>query len=317
MSTFISRGLSELDLPSAAIAADAVTHWDLPRAVVLVACNADAGSRAAARVALEVAPPDSVIRALAVNDAGVIGHAIPPLGAAAHTVSDLAGEQLRTAVKQQLDGCACDAWPLDVRAGDPAMVICHTADDLAASLIVIGLNEHDFVDRALRRETSLRVTRHAKVPVLTVVPWAIGRPRVIIAAVDFSAASVRAARVAASLAATDCAFTLVHVLSPAESTPAARSFAATIARSVEDGLVRLARDIALPNGGTVEWTVLRGNAADEIAALAAKEGADLIALGASPGGIGNVLHSSVRASLMRQATRSLLVVPALNGQVVS
>ncbi len=196
------------------------------------------------------------------------------------------------------------------------MVICDTADTLAASLIVIGLNEHDFVDRALRRETSLRVARHAKVPLLTVVPWAIGRPRVIIAAVDFSAASIRAARVAASLAATDCAFTLVHVLSPAESTPAARSFATTIARSVEEALVRLGRDIVLPGGGTVEWTVLRGNAADEIAGLAAKEGADLVALGASPRGIGNVLHSSVRASLMRKASRSLLVVPPLKGHVV-
>lgn len=211
MPTIIARGLAEFDVGARAL--DPAGAWDEQAPSLLVAANGDKCSRAAIRVAAAIAPPGAHIRVLAVNDASVVTHSIPLVGAAARTLVTLAGDSLREAVQDQVAGAGCD-WPVSVVEGDPATAICRAASSEPTWLIMLGLNEHGLLDRALLRETSLRVLRHAHAPVLAVVPWAVGRPRVIVAGVDFSDTSIRAARFAAMLAAPDTTLLLTHVLTP-------------------------------------------------------------------------------------------------------
>lgn len=291
--------------PSTAIASEN------PR-LILVGSKADESSRAAVRIAREFETGQTVVRVVAVDDPQTL------MRLTQDSRADPGGD-LATAVRMQLDGCGC-AWPVEIRRGDAAAAICHAAADVNADLIVVGLNEHGLMDRALHRETTLRVLRHTQTPVLAVVSWAIGRPRVIVAAIDFSPASVQAARIAASLAAPGCRIILVHVHSaPADHAGSGqRAFSDIVARGAEDALARLAGGMTLPPNGIAQWMVVNGDPADELLSAAARAGADLITLGARPGGATPIAgKSSVRAALVRDARRSLLVTPWFERRVGS
>lgn len=277
---------------------------DVPRALI-VASKGDASSRSAARVARAVAGDMDEVRVLVVDDPQALDVLTSGKGADRAWL-------LESAVRMQLDGCGCRQWPVDVRRGDAATTICRAADDRAADMIVVGLSEHGMLDRALHRETTLRVLRNARTPVLAVVPWAIGRPRIIVAAIDFSPASVRAMRIASSLAAPGCRIILAHVLTPVVSRASrgVHAFSEIVAAGAEEALARLADGMPLPAHGIAQSTVLRGDRHREIAALAARVGADLVTLGARQGGATpSVILPSMRARLVRDATRSLLVAP--------
>jgi hypothetical protein len=63
-------------------------------------------------------------------------------------------------------------------------------------LIVMGLGSHGVLARLMHRETTLRVIRNARVPVLAVPSDAVELPRTAVAAIDFTPASEDAARAA-------------------------------------------------------------------------------------------------------------------------
>jgi nucleotide-binding universal stress UspA family protein len=77
--------------------------------------------------------------------------------------------------------------------------------------VVLGLGRHSPIDRILGSETALGVLRRAGCPVLAVPAGGAATFRRAVAAVDFSAASVRAAEAAAALLEPDATLALVHV----------------------------------------------------------------------------------------------------------
>src|SRR5690349_18616219 len=86
-------------------------------------------------------------------------------------------------------------WTHEVLTGRAAKVITDVAARRHADLIVVGRGHHGPVDRLLGGETSLQIIRLSSIPVLAVDTDMKG-PQTIVAAVDFSYASLTAAQAA-------------------------------------------------------------------------------------------------------------------------
>jgi nucleotide-binding universal stress UspA family protein len=101
--------------------------------------------------------------------------------------------------------------------GDPAEAITEFARAYSADLIVVGTNSRAGLGKLLLGSVAEEIIRDSPCPVLTVGPHVTGGPSAgiqsIVCATDFSAGSVRAAELAASLAREFQAhLTLTHVV---------------------------------------------------------------------------------------------------------
>lgn len=200
-------------------------------------------------------------------------------------------------------------WPVTVRAGDAAEMIVQTATDHGDDLVVVGLRRHGMLDRVFRDETALNVMRRSPVPVLAVTPLLDALPRRVIVAVDFSRASVRAARLAAQVVARDGVLLLVHVQPEHRERDEATEGARLVyAQGLSSAFSRLRRDLGVPAGVTVEPVVLSGAPAAELLSLADRADASLIAIGSHRRALADrVLLGSVTAAVARDARCSMLV----------
>src|SRR5690606_17341985 len=95
--------------------------------------------------------------------------------------------------------------------GSPASTIASAARERGAELILVGLGGPLAATRASTEDTALHVARLAGVPVLAVPPGYAMLPRRAVVAVDFSEASMRAARAALFTLTVGARLTLVHV----------------------------------------------------------------------------------------------------------
>jgi nucleotide-binding universal stress UspA family protein len=202
-------------------------------------------------------------------------------------------------------------WPIVIDSGDPAKVIAERATTAHASLIVMGLRKHGGVDRLLRDETTLRVMQRSGIPVLGVTSSLRTLPKRVIAAVDFSRASLRAARLAMTLLADGGTLSLVFVRpDKAEMPEDLEGREVIFVHGVRAAFARLQRELAPPAGVRIETVLLEGPTAEELGHFADRSGADLIAVGSHRRSLLNrVLLGSVAADLVRRATCSLLVTP--------
>ena len=197
-------------------------------------------------------------------------------------------------------------WPLATRIGAPAVHIAREAAARGARFVVLGMGRHGLRARVTGRETVLQTLRLSSTPVLAVPPEGGVLPRCALVAVDFSRASVRAARLAAELLQPDGELMLVHV---ARGWSDARG-GAEIVREIEDAFTHLVEGLRLPRGAKVRRIVRAGAPADEILALAATVGADLVATGAHGHSfVERLLIGSVATRLVRRAPCSVLAVP--------
>lgn len=121
-------------------------------------------------------------------------------------------ERFRGEVRQQLAsiGGAVAAVEPRVEIGQVTHTIAEYAEACGAELILVGAGHHDAATRFAGGETSLYVSRMARVPVLAVPPDAAGIPRSALAAVDFSEYSRDAVRTAAQLVGSGGELRLVH-----------------------------------------------------------------------------------------------------------
>ncbi len=111
-----------------------------------------------------------------------------------------------------------DGWDLSVREGKPAEVIAAVAREIGAALVVMGRSQSRTVRHMLGEALALQVVRLSEAPVLAVCPGAgDSLPNIALVAVDFSAASVTAARAAlwllAPAAGQTAQLVLLHVRS--------------------------------------------------------------------------------------------------------
>ena len=183
-----------------------------------------------------------------------------------------------------------------------------------ADLLVIGLRDHGFVDRALGDETSIQVMRTSVVPVLATDHY-VGAPRVIVVATDFTAASNRAACAAVELLGSSGTLYLVHV----DPTPNTIATADEVraADAVSFRFRRLIYTLRVGGRLTVEPVVLTGQTVKVINDFAARVGADMIAAGLrNQSGIERLFLGSVSTGLARDSHRPVLVVPPAGGLAV-
>jgi nucleotide-binding universal stress UspA family protein len=204
-----------------------------------------------------------------------------------------------------------------IERGDAAPTLARQAEAGRAGYIVMGLGRHGLVDRLLGSETALRVLRLADAPVLAVAPGSVSLPRRVIVALDFSPASLRAARASLPLLAPNATVYLVHVeprvdLPPGDWTSWEMSreggIAAAFGRAIEE--------IGFPAEMCVETITLRGDPGKELLDLARASRAELIVVGSHGYGfVERMLLGSVATKVLRGACCSVLAVPPMRDEL--
>ncbi len=204
------------------------------------------------------------------------------------------------------------AWPVNVRLGAPADVLACEAEQRRASLLVMGIGRHDLLDRLLGTETTLATIRRVRAPVLAVGPSVSAPPRVAVVGLDFSTASLRAARLALRLVGEQGRVALVHVR-PRFDHPSAdwRAWDQEYGRTLARLFTNVVGELAAPRGVTIDTVTLRGDPATALLAYAQQAGADLLGIGTQRQSVlERLLVGSVATRVIRNARIATLVVPS-------
>lgn len=240
-------------------------------------------------------------------------------------VGDAAAARQR-AVRRLVREAAGDAadWTIGVDEGRPASVLAAAVHEHRARLVLVGLGLRRLRDTQLGGETALRVLRQARVPVLAVSPESVRLPQSAVVAVDFGAASLRAAHTAMALVGDRGTVYLVHVRPPVDELPpprlasrflpgepsALRASGLGYPESLDPWFARLEAELSPPPQVLVRRVVLRGLPTELLLDFTERVRADLVAVGAQgptapePCGVGSVAHA-----LVRTAHGSVLVAP--------
>jgi nucleotide-binding universal stress UspA family protein len=224
----------------------------------------------------------------------------------AHTQEELVRRNVR-------EVCGDANWTLSTRYGYPAREISRRAAELDASVVVVAASRH----RGLREEVSgvraLQVLRHATCPVLSVSPDCSMLPMTVVAAIDFSPASVRAAE--AALLAIDDGGVLILAHAPLP-VPVGRTVqddvGALFTHDVAGAFERLRGELRelLPPNVTLETRQLEGQVAPALLDLATSANAGLITLGAHDRGvIERFFIGSVATKILHAAHCNVLASP--------
>lgn len=179
---------------------------------VLVATDGSGHADGAVAVGLELARTrGAVVRVLS-----VVEHSLTMPATRGHReqIEIDRRDRRRDEVVRQLArlGAADDGDELEVVDGAAVATIASAAAEADASLVVLGLHTHGFVDRMFRDETALRVLRRVRSPLLAVRPDQRGLPRDAVAAIDFGPASLAATREGAALLADGGCLRLLHAV---------------------------------------------------------------------------------------------------------
>ncbi len=291
---------------------------DLSGRPVLLATDGSPESAAAARVAFAIAERHHaelhVVRVVDTRAAPIP----PPLDLAIAIADASMGESVH---QEQVDAVRSDLesavgkpvdWPVRIALGTPAHVIVHEARRLRTELVIVGLRRHGRLDRAMQDETALEVMRNAMCPVLGVAAQATGLPTKVLAAMDFSLASLAAARAARAVIAGGG--TIVLAYTPPVSFDLPDDGEAVIHRLGVAAAFAQSR-AELEGGGvkTDEVVLHRELSAPVASALleyADTARCDLISAGsARRGRIDRWMLGSVSTDLVRDGRHSVLVVP--------
>lgn len=203
------------------------------------------------------------------------------------------------------------SWTVEVMTGTAAPRIIEAAEAHCAGLIIVGRHPHGVTDRIFGGETTLQVMRMTSVPVLA-VSSEMKTARTAVAAVDFSLASLAAAREAiAILGGSGTLFltfvTPSHAVQPdGFAQPEDDDLATDLASSFRHFVGAL----RAPAGTLIEPCVLTGRTVPCVIEYAERVGADLIAAGShARSTLQRVLLGSVSAGLVRNAGCPVLVAP--------
>jgi nucleotide-binding universal stress UspA family protein len=298
-----------------------VAGLELTGRTVLVASDGGVLSQTAARIAAALERERGAIpEVLHVFD--LTGYPVPPLlvealGVADLELGDAAHEDQQREIIAHLSAAVPEAvrWPVHVTAGTPSVQIVSYAQQMRAAVIVMGLRPHGAMERIARDETTLGVLRHSATPVLAIREEVTVLPRRMVSGIDFSRASVAAARAALDIAdAAGAHLTLVHI--DRSSEPDADADGQTVVHEmgvtgalshIQQYLIRTAPD---SHGVTIDTAVLSGQPSEVLLSYAKTEGAELVAIASHRHSqIHRLMLGSVADDLARDAGCSLLIVP--------
>lgn len=208
-------------------------------------------------------------------------------------------------------------WPFSIEVGNVAALIVENAQHRGAELIVMGLNRHAAFGRAIGRDTAREVMALGGVPVLAVREQLKGLPKLVVVAVDFSRASIRAARLARRLMDDDGEMHLLFIepgiLDAGSESDEGLQLIRT--KGVEATFRELVSELN-PHAGVRVDTVVRvgGNPAAEITRFCEKIKPDLVAVGSQRHRfLERLLLGSTARSLAADGRWPLLVTPPMRG----
>lgn len=241
------------------------------------------------------------------------------------------GNAVKALIERRLRamGPGAEEWPIAIHFGDPAKTIARVASERDATMIVVGSGKHGAFDRLPGGERALHVLRAASCPVLAVAPGSVALPRTVIVGMDFSPASVRAARAALLLVAEGGLLVLVHVRDAidfsqlrAASEVSAHGYETLLERwriraeSAAAALFTRVRGELRPyaaHGITLETQTRTGDVLEELLGAAEDKGAQMIAVGTNgPGVVERFFVGSIATEVLRHSGRSVLIAPAPN-----
>jgi len=232
-----------------------------------------------------------------------------PFDVEPHSVRE---ETVRRQVVEQLGTDA--GHTLNVRYGPAVREIALAAEALDATVVVVGAAPHRFLRHTVAGQRAAQLLRKLGCPVLSVTADQTELPRRVMAAVDFSPASMRAAEAALLLVDDNAHVTLLHVapefvFGELFADASQRVVAADVGRAIErlrDDLYRHA-----PDGVTIDTRVVAGGVVNAVLALADDARADLIAVGThGPNVIERFFIGSVAGILLHVAPTNVLASPA-------
>ena len=204
-------------------------------------------------------------------------------------------------------------WTLDVRQGSPAREIARAAHEVDATFIIVDAAPRHGVRHVVSGARALQVVGRSSCPVLSVAPSFAFPASTIVAAIDFSPASIRAAQAALLFAGDRTRLLLVHSPLPIRLARPARDAAGALFGGDTGeyfAKVREELDPFVPAGVTIETRTIEGSVASGVLALAESERADLIAAGThGPGPVERFFVGSVAAGLLHGAPCPVLVSP--------
>jgi nucleotide-binding universal stress UspA family protein len=285
---------------------------------ILVATDDTTSSEPALRLALALAERGAQVHALHVVDTRPVP--IPPPIDLAMAFADAAyGDAFREQRENELRAALSAAldrpieWPIRVGLGTPAHAIVREAQRVSADLVVLGLRRHNVVDRVTDDETTLHVMRTSQCPVIGVTPPLTGLPRRVMVAVDFSKASLDAARAADRLIGKDGTLILAYVAPadvymPDDGERVIHELGVTAAFAWFRA--ELGRTADAPTEDVVLHRVPTARVAETLLTYADGARIDMIALGAMRHGrVERWILGSVTTDVARDGSRSMLVVP--------
>ena len=280
-------------------------------APIIVAVDGTRASGAALRIAAALADRDHVpVEAILLEGVAPAGTGMS-LSADALRQARLPESTRLARVRRQLCGILeTHGWNLHVELGFFGPAVTKLARTSGASLIVMGLTRHRRWQQSLGASAVSRVLKSADIPVLAVAPTARELPQVAVAAVDFSVASLRAARAARDLLARPATLYLLHVRPPSsEGSSQADSWDTITEEGVALELRELASELTADGVKVVPW--LAGEPLIETLLTAATDvSADLIACGTrSVGTLERFFVGHVPLELLQRTECSMLIAP--------
>lgn len=209
---------------------------------------------------------------------------------------------------------------VEVVDGASAHGVVDAAQRCDARVIVIGTGKHDPIGRYVYGERALEIVSIADRPVLIVPREAVAASvSVAVVAVDFSPASVRAARAVLPMLSRGGRLILVHV-----KTAVGRAEENTgwwndaYERRCADLFAQFQRQLPAIPGVSVETKFFRGDAVRTLLDYATTCNAGILACGRLGHSlIARIFVGSVSSALVRQATCPVLVAPELSGDVMA
>lgn len=282
-----------------------------PTSIIILATDGTSQSEQAVELARFVSTrTKSDIKVLTVVDQPPIPWGILDSVIAVDYERGLKAEALNT-VKQQIASFGDSEWPVEVESGDPAETIAAKAKGCDAMLVIVGLGGHGATSRVFGSETALRLVRLSEIPVLAVEPSLARLPRRILVAMDFSEASIEAARLALELADESSSMVLVHVV-PWRRTPyVPDEWVRTQEASVGAQLSRVVGWLNRKSGFRIGQRILYGRPGVTLLKYAEELDVDLIATGThGRTAVKRLLGGQTVDKLIRGARCSVLVFPA-------
>lgn len=303
--------------PTALAVASILDTGALSGQSVLLATDGSPGSDAATRIAYELAREHgATVRLVHVVD-NRPAPIPPPLDLLLATTDDEAGRAMHaeqvSALRWRVSHVLEEPvdWDARIRFGTPARAIVEEANAIGAALIVMGVQPYSRLDRLVSDATTLATVRAAHCPVLAVASGTERLPSKVLAAMDFSAPSVAAARVAARVMRRGGRMTLAYV-QPLSGYRHGDSAEVIHEYGLAAAFERYASEFR--EVCAVDHIVLHHELRQTIAAALLHHAdsihADLIAVGSvSHGRMERWLLGSVSQDLLREGRHSLLIAP--------